>query len=427
MIKIPEIFHFSSFVKTLHCHHASENSEKVLQQVTVIKSLVLSQKDRALIDLAKQFDGADISALGVTKEEIQFAYTQVSDSFIKAVQETIQNVRSYHRKQIPQSWFDELEPGVGYGMQYRPIEKAGLYVPGGKASYPSTVIMNSVPAVLAGVSELVITTPVQSDGRIAPQILVTADLCGVKTIMKSGGAQAIFALAYGTETVPRVDKIVGPGNKYVALAKQLVYGVVDIDKPAGPSEVLVYVDDLDYAGYAAAEFLAQLEHDPDNKGVCLVTDRDILEKVQYEIQLQIPHCLRKDMIEKSLLCSGIYVTNTLEETLLCINQVASEHVMLLTDSYDLLLQGIHHAGAIFCGPYTSVTLGDYFAGPNHVLPTAGAARFASPLSVMDFMKFSSVLTYSKSRLEKSLMPIKILTEMEGLDAHYQAIKKRFEI
>lgn len=423
MSLLSEISVFSSFVNRAH-HHAFSDPQ-TLTQVHDIQKVVLSKKDQALIDFAKKFDGASLKKLQVNPEEVQFAYTQVSSAFLTAIKKVIQNVQTYHAYQLPQSWLKEISPGVTYGMQYRPIQKAGLYVPGGQASYPSTVVMNSIPAILAGVSDLVMTTPPQKNGNILPEILVTADLCGVHHIIKAGGAQAIFALAYGTESVPKVDKIVGPGNKYVAAAKQSVYGLVDIDKPAGPSEVLIYVDCMDYAASAAAELLAQIEHDPDNIGICLVNTPDLLKAVQKEVDLQFKTCSRQSILSQSLKNSGIYLTSCEEETLTCINETASEHLMLLTKRSDHFLPHIKHAGAIFCGPYTSVTLGDYFAGPNHVLPTGGAARFSSPLSVLDFMKFSSVLQYNDTALKKAAPHIKALTEIENLDAHYLAIKKRF--
>jgi len=422
MSLLPEISIFSSFVNRVQ-HHAFSDPQ-TLTQVHEIKDIVLSKRDQALFYFAEKFDGAYLKELKVNPGDIEFAYTQVSPTFLTAIKKVIQNVQTYHAFQTPHSWLKEISPGVTYGMQYRPIQKAGLYVPGGQASYPSTVVMNSVPALLAGVSDLVMTTPPQKNGNILPEILVTADLCGVHHIVKAGGAQAIFALAYGTETIPKVDKIVGPGNKYVAAAKQLVYGLVDIDKPAGPSEVLVYVDRIDYAPYAAAELLAQIEHDPDNIGICLVNSPDLLRAVQEELTQQFKTCSRQDIISQSLKNSGIYLTSSDEETLACINETASEHVMLLTDTPEQFLPHITHAGAIFCGPYTSVTLGDYFAGPNHVLPTGGAARFSSPLSVLDFMKFSSVLKYDKAALKKADPHIKALTKIEKLDAHYLAVQKR---
>ncbi len=405
----------------------SEPSEAGLKTVLDIRTRVMREKDAALIYFAHQFDQVRASdfSLKVTQKDIKDAYHQVPKSFIKALKEAKKNIEHYHRAQLPKSWTKKTQRG-SYGMRYTPIDKAGLYVPGGRALYPSTVLMNAIPATLAGVETIVITTPPRPDGSIGPQILVAADLCGVENIIKVGGAQAIFALAYGTETVPAVDKIVGPGNIYVTLAKQHVYGVVDIDKPAGPSEVLVLVEDPAYAGFAAAELLAQLEHDPLASAVAISTSRTTLEAIQKELALQFELCLRKDIIRQAMEQdhSKLLLTQNMQQSIQYANFIASEHLVLLTDNAEELLPQIKHAGSIFLGPYTPVALGDYFAGPNHVLPTGRATRYASPLGVMDFMKYSATLHYTKESLAKAEPSIKALTEMEGLDAHYSSVKIR---
>ena len=411
---------------TLHSIDLNDDNS-LNESVRVIRDEVLENGDSALKSYAQRFDQVDVDFdILVSKDEIKDAYNKVNDSFIEAIQHAQKNVTAFHTHQRPESWQKDVGAGIQYGMQYRPLNSAGLYVPGGRANYPSTVVMNVVPAKIAGVPDLVILTPPQADGTISPEVLVAADVCGVDKIVRSGGAQAVFAAAYGTQSVPKVDKIVGPGNKYVTAAKNMVYGVVDIDKPAGPSEVLVYITDDRYADYAASELLAQLEHDPDARAVAVSESRLVLEKINDSFQTLLESCDRKQIIQHSQKNCYLVLTDSEESSIDAINKVASEHLVLLLDDYQSILNSINHAGSIFCGPYTPVALGDYWAGPNHVLPTAGAARFSSPLNVMDFMKFSAVLAYDKDSLNKVSKSIKTLTEVEGFDAHYKSIDVRLK-
>ncbi len=402
-------------------------TEKIKHTVESISANVKENKDSAIIQLTKKFDAPNIGndfSLKVTSEEIKSAYSHVSKEFREALDIAIQNITEFHSNQLPSNWMKPATHSYNYGMQYTPIEIAGLYVPGGKALYPTSVLMNAIPAKIAGVTTLVITTPPLNDGSIAPEILVAAEECGVDIIIKAGGSQAIFGLAYGTQTIPKVDKIVGPGNAYVDCAKQSVYGIVDIDKPAGPSEVLVYVEDAKYASFAAAELLTQCEHDPDASGSIVSSSKNVLEVIQDEIKTQLPKLKRVDIIKQALDNSYLYLVKNRDAAFDAINDIATEHLSLLVDDYDICLPHIKHAGAIFCGPHTPVTMGDYIAGPNHVLPTQKAARFSSALSVMDFMKFSSILECNEESLETLAPYIKTLTSIEKLDAHYKAVDIR---
>ena len=396
----------------------------IYETLTEIQKEIKSYKDKALRFFTEKFDHVKLSNVIVTKEEINDAKKVVSKDFIEAIKIAKENITTLHQNQLPFNWKEDLENGITYGMQYSAIDKAGLYVPGGRALYPSTVLMNAIPAKLAGVEQLIITTPPQKDGSIAPEILVAADLCEVDLIVKAGGAQAIFALAYGTESVPKVDKIVGPGNMYVDQAKQMVYGLCDIDKPAGPSEVCVYVEDENYAKFAAAELLAQLEHDPDASAVAVATNKKILKAIQEECNKQLKKLKRKEIILESAKNSALITVKSRNEAISILNDIASEHLVLMIDDAESFREKIKHAGAIFCGPYTPVALGDYIAGPNHVLPTGKAARFSSPLSVMDFMKFSTHLTYQKENLQDIKKATQTLTTIEQLDAHYESINQR---
>ncbi len=395
-----------------------------VKRVAEIQARVQKEGDAALRHYARQFDKAELKNLRVTPQEIEAAFTQIDPKVLKALKVAQKNITRYHRQQRPKNWRQTQKNGTYAGVQYGPLNAAGLYVPGGRANYPSTVLMNAIPAAIAGVPHRVMTTPPRADGSIAPELLVAAALCDVHTIIKSGGAQAIFALAYGTESVPKVDKIVGPGNVYVTLAKQAVYGQVDIDKPAGPSEVLVVVDDLQFTSYAAAEMLAQLEHDPEASAVVLSTKEAVLKAVQAALQTQFPTCSRQEILEKSIQNAHFLCTQSEAHTQDTLNALASEHVVILRDDADSWLPKIRHAGSIFLGPHTPVALGDYIAGPNHVLPTAGAARFASPLGVMDFMKYSAYLHYTPGALLAAEPHLHALTSAEGFDAHYNAVRVR---
>ena len=388
---------------------------------------VIKDGDDAVIRYTRQFDRVDVHdfQLQVSQDEIRDAYHHVSNSYIDALKRAQSNIEAFHQHQKPQD-IDHSSDGVEYGMRYTPLDSVGLYVPGGRAQYPSSVLMNAIPAQIAGVPNIVMVTPPNTSGLISPEVLVTADLCGVHTIIKSGGAQSVFALANGTKVIPKVYKIVGPGNIYVTKAKQMVYGLVDIDKPAGPSEVLVVVNHIDYAHYAAAELLAQLEHDPLASAIAVSTERSVLEGVQAAINQQLPSLKRQAVLKDSINNCTLYHASNRGDLINVINNIASEHLVLLMEDYSDLFKQVKNAGSIFCGPYTPVTLGDYYAGPNHVLPTDRAARYASPLGVMDFMKFSSYLSYSKEQLSASATDLKRLTEAESFDAHYQAVHVRLK-
>ena len=403
---------------------SSSVDSSTLDQVSKIRDDVVAKGDDALCDFTNQFDRVTLlpDQIQVTPAAIQSAYQSVSDTIISALTHAADNIRAYHRHQCPSDWSDARSDHE-YGVQYSPIDSVGLYVPGGRAVYPSSVLMTAIPAVIAGSSRIVMVSP-PTGGCISPVVLAAAQIAGVTDVYQVGGAQAVFGLAYGTPRVPCVDKIVGPGNRFVTAAKQLVYGMVDIDKPAGPSEVCVYVDDEAYAGYAAADMWAQLEHDPDASAICIATSSAIALAVKRHAEMQRPQLTRQAIFSESVNNAVIMVTSTQEEALSAINYCASEHLVLISDRADMLRPMVRHAGSIFCGPYTPVTLGDYYAGPNHVLPTARSARFASPLGVMDFMKYSSHLTYTQSALHRVAHDIDVLTQAEGFDAHNHAVTVR---
>ncbi len=418
-----------SYITNSHAQNQSNETDEIKNTLDTIEAAVKSQGDAAVILYTKTFDKINTENfnLCVSPNDIKHAYTQVSSDLIDALTSAKANIEAYHKNQSPKNWESSPSPGVKYGVQYSPLECVGLYVPGGRAPYPSTVLMDAIPAKLAGVTQLVMTTPPQADGNIPPQILVAADLCGVDIIIKAGGSQAIFGLAYGTESIPKVDKIVGPGNIFVDLAKQRVYGKVDIDKPAGPSDVTVYIDNKKYATYAASELLAQLEHDPKSIAIAISKDEAILKAIQKECEKQVQTLSRKDIILEAAKNSALLLIGPQTDEADTINESAPEHLVILTDTADSLRKKIKHAGSIFCGPYTPVTLGDYYAGPNHVLPTSGAARFASPLGMMDFVKYSSYMSYSQSALKEASSHLKLLTDMEGFDAHYNAVSQRVKV
>lgn len=414
--------HFTSRTSSGHL----ELHEDVFSIVQKIQSEILRDRDLALFSYTTSLDrlNTPLKNLLVSADEIQAAYQEVSPELVKALRNAKKNIEAFHHHQLPQNWEEKTPDGSLLGIRYQPIEIVGLYVPGGRAVYPSTVLMNAIPAKLAGVSQAIMVTPPRPDGTIHPSLLVAADLCGVDVVLKCGGAQAVFALAYGTESVPKVDKIVGPGNKYVTLAKQLVYGQVDIDKPAGPSEVLVYVEDSKQAAVAAAELIAQLEHDPDAIAIALSPSESVLREVMQEVMTQKTLCSREAIIDQSLRNVMLIITENQDDAVAWINRVASEHLVLLVDDYEPLLNRVKHAGAVFCGLYSPVTIGDYYAGSNHVLPTGTTARFASPLGVSDFVKYMSVVSYTKEMLNASASDLKVLTETEGFDGHYRAVSIR---
>lgn len=408
----------------------SPNSYRQYEEsVNHIIEEVREKGDEALFAFTKQFDGADLTpdAIKVTREEIEEAYALTDDALINVMKQSLHNIKSYHEKQKQYSWFDSRPEGVLLGQKVTPLARVGVYVPGGKASYPSSVLMNVLPAKVAGVEKIVMTTPCNREGKVNPATLAAADLAGVDEIYKAGGAQAVAALAFGTESIPKVDKIVGPGNIYVALAKKAVFGHVSIDSIAGPSEILVLADQTANPRYAAADLLSQAEHD-ELASAILITDSEALaEQVSREADRFTAELSRKDIIEKSLENYGyILVAEDMDAAIAAANEIASEHLEILTANPFETMMKIKNAGAIFLGEYASEPLGDYFAGPNHVLPTNGTAKFFSPLSVDDFIKKSSIISYSKEALEPVYQNIVQFAVSERLTAHANSIKVRFE-
>ena len=398
-------------------------------RVLEILEHVKNEKDQAVFDYTKQFDGADITAntITVTKEEITQAYDLVDVSLVEIIRKAKENIRIYHEKQKQYSWFDSKPDGTMLGQKVTALQRVGVYVPGGKAVYPSSVLMNVIPAKVAGVEEIVMVTPPGKDGKINPNTLVAANEAGVDVIYKVGGAQAIAALAYGTDSIPKVDKIVGPGNIYVALAKKAVYGHVSIDSIAGPSEILVIADETANPRYVAADLLSQAEHDELASAILVTTSETLAKEVSKQVEVFVEELSRTEIMKKSLENFGyILVADTMEEVIDIANEIASEHLEIMTaNPYDVMMR-VRNAGAIFIGEYSSEPLGDYFAGPNHVLPTNGTAKFFSPLGVDDFIKKSSIIAYSKEALEAIHSDIEQFAEAEKLTAHANSIKVRFE-
>lgn len=398
-------------------------------RVAAILADVKERRDAALFEYTKKFDGADICAdnLVVTEEEIREAYETVDPSLVEIIRKALVNIRAYHEKQRRYSWFDSKPNGSMLGQKITPLRRVGVYVPGGKAVYPSSVLMNIVPAKVAGVEEIVMTTPPGKDGKVNPTTLVAAKEAGADVIYKVGGAQAIAALAYGTESIPKVDKIVGPGNIYVALAKKAVYGHVSIDSIAGPSEILIIADDTANPRYVAADLLSQAEHDEMASAILVTTSRRLAEEVSKEAEQFVAQLSRKEILQKSLDNYGyILIAETLDDAIDAANEIASEHLEIVTANAFEVMMKVHNAGAIFIGEYSSEPLGDYFAGPNHVLPTNGTAKFFSPLSVDDFIKKSSIIYYSKDALRPVHEDIIRFAEAEQLTAHANSIRVRFE-
>ena len=398
-------------------------------RVNEIIENVRANRDAAIFDYTKRFDGADINAenILVTEAEIKEAYEKVDEKLLTVIRKALVNIRKYHEKQRQYSWFDSEESGIILGQKVTALEKVGVYVPGGKAVYPSSVLMNIVPAKVAGVKTIVMTTPPGKDGKVNPATLVAAKEAGVDAIYKVGGAQAIAALAFGTESVPKVDKIVGPGNIYVALAKKAVFGFVSIDSIAGPSEIMVLADETATPRFVAADLLSQAEHDEMASAILVTTSRDLAEQVSKEVEGFVAQLSRKEIIQKSLDNYGyILVAESMDEAIATVNEIASEHLELVTKNPFETMTKIRNAGAIFVGEYSSEPLGDYFAGPNHVLPTNGTAKFFSPLSVDDFIKKSSIISYSREALEPIYKDIVQFAECEQLTAHANSIRVRFE-
>ena len=397
-------------------------------RVNAIIEEVRNNRDQAVFNYTKQFDGADINAgnILVTEEEIAEAYEQVDTTLLAVIRKSLVNIKKYHEKQVQNSWFT-TEDGIILGQKVTALATVGVYVPGGKAVYPSSVLMNVLPAKVAGVDRIVMCTPPGKDGNVYPSTLVAAKEAGVDEIYKVGGAQAIAAMAFGTESVPKVDKIVGPGNIYVALAKKAVFGYVSIDSIAGPSEILVLADETANPRYVAADLLSQAEHDEMASAILITTSQKLAEEVSAEIDQFVAELSRKEIIQKSLDNYGyILVADNMEEAIDTVNAIASEHMEIVTADPFHVMTKIRNAGAIFIGEYSSEPLGDYFAGPNHVLPTNGTAKFFSALSVDDFIKKSSIISYSREALEKVHKDIEQFAECEKLTAHANSIRVRFE-
>lgn len=390
---------------------------------------VKNRKEDAIFEYSLKFDKCVITkdSFKVTREEIEAAYNELDEHFIQVMKDSAANIRSYHEKQKRNSWFDAKEDGTILGQKITPMQTVGVYVPGGKAAYPSTTLMNVIPAKVAGVPNIVMTTPANAEGKVNPATLVAADIAGVDVIFKVGGAQAIAALAYGTEMIPKVDKIVGPGNIFVALAKRAVYGHVSIDSIAGPSEILVLADETATPRYVAADLLSQAEHDELASAILITTSEELANKVSEEVDNFVKVLDRKEIIQKSLDNYGyILVAPDMETAIEATNEIASEHLEILTKNPFDTMTRVKNAGAIFLGEYSSEPLGDYYAGPNHVLPTNGTAKFFSPLNIDDYMKKSSIISYSREALEKVHKDIELFATKEGLTAHANSIKVRFE-
>ncbi len=390
---------------------------------------VKSEGDAAIFAYTKQFDKCELTAetIRVTEAEIAEAVNTIDPKLYTVMEKAAANIKAYHEKQVRNSWFDAKPDGTILGQKITPIGKAGVYVPGGKAAYPSSVLMNVIPAKVAGVGKVVMVTPPGADGKVNPGTLAAAKVAGVDEIYKVGGAQAIAALAFGTESIPKVDKITGPGNIFVALAKKSVYGHVSIDSVAGPSEILVLADETANPRYVAADLLSQAEHDELASAILITTSKELAEAVSEQVEVFISELSRTDIMRKSIDNYGyILVAETLEDAIDAANEIASEHLEVLTKNPFEVMTKIQNAGAIFLGEYSSEPLGDYFAGPNHILPTNGTAKFFSPLSVDDFIKKSSIISYSRNALAAVHEDIEFFAEKEGLTAHANSIKVRFE-
>ena len=390
---------------------------------------VKARRDAAIFEYTARFDRFPLNAecIRVTREEIDEAYTKLDAGLIEVIRKSADNIRAFHSKQLRNSWFDAKEDGTILGMTITPIERAGVYVPGGKAAYPSSVLMNVIPARVAGVKEIIMTTPPSPEGKVNPGTLVAADIAGVDTIYKVGGAQAIAAMAFGTESIPKVDKITGPGNIFVALAKKAVYGYVSIDSIAGPSEILVLADESANPRYVAADLLSQAEHDELASAILITTSEELAKQVSEQVEIFVESLSRTEIMRKSLENYGyILVAETMQDAIDAANEIASEHLEILTVNPFEVMTKIKNAGAIFMGEYASEPLGDYFAGPNHILPTNGTAKFFSPVNVDDFIKKTSIISYSREALEKVHRDIELFAQSEGLTAHANSIKVRFE-
>lgn len=405
------------------------NYSEYEETVDEILSNVKENGDQALFAYTLKFDKFQLTPenIRVTREEIQEAYAQMDPQLVEVIRRSAANIRAFHENQLRNSWFDAKEDGTILGMKITPIGRVGVYVPGGKAAYPSSVLMNVVPAKVAGVTDIIMTTPPGADGKVNPGTLVAADIAGVGTIYKAGGAQAIAAMAYGTQSIPKVDKITGPGNIFVALAKKAVYGYVSIDSIAGPSEILVLADETANPRYVAADLLSQAEHDELASAILITTSRELAEQVSAEVDGFVARLSRREIMEKSLENYGyILLAEDMEAAIQAANDIASEHLEILTKNPFDTMTRIKNAGAIFLGEYSSEPLGDYYAGPNHILPTNGTAKFFSPVNVDDFLKKTSIISYSREALQAVHEDIERFAESEGLTAHANSIRVRFE-
>ncbi len=415
-----------SFLKELEKRNA-ETDKKITQVVTEIIENVRENGDEAVKQYTLKFDGNLPLYYEVPREIINDALTEADEDFVNALLNAIENITEFHNRQLDQGFIDAKANGVILGQKVRGLEKVGLYVPGGTAAYPSSVLMNAIPAKIAGVKEIIMVTPPLKDGTPNKDILVAAALCGVDRVFLSGGAQAVAALAYGTNEIPKVDKIVGPGNIYVATAKKVLYGVVDIDMIAGPSEILILADESANPSFIAADLMSQAEHDVLASSILVTTSEEIADKTIAELSKQIEKLSRKDIIEKSLKDFGaVIICNNMDTAVDITNKIAPEHLEVLTKNPMEYLGILENAGSIFLGQYSSEPLGDYYAGPNHVLPTSGTARFFSPLGVSSFRKRSSFIYYTEDALKEAKDDIVLIAEREGLTAHANAIKVRFE-
>lgn len=405
----------------------SEDVEELTRQVADIGAEVRQRGDQALIEFTKRFDGPDLTEnqLLVESWEVDEAYTQVDEEYLEALGIAIDNIEDFHFKQLRSSWMEPDAAGNILGQIHRPLRRVGIYVPGGTAAYPSSVLMNAIPAMVAGVEEIAMVTPPDSSGRLNPYTLVAAAELGIGEIYKVGGAQAVFALAYGTEMIERVDKITGPGNIYVTLAKKLVYGDVDIDMLAGPSEILIVADETADPAYLAADLMSQAEHDVRARSILVSNSSHLLDRVEKEIENQMVSLSRRSTIREALVQNGAFIlVSNLEEAFAIANRVAPEHLEVMVEEPISWLGAIKNAGAIFLGPYSPEPVGDYLAGPNHILPTGGTARFYSPVTVDTFIKKSSLIYYSRAGFDKHQHEIIKLAEVEGLTAHANSIRVR---
>lgn len=425
-IEVPEEGLTLRQVRAITARNQSE-SEAIRQRVEHILQAVQERGDEALKEFTAIFDGPFLDSFLVMEEEIDAAVAAVGPDFMAVLEEAAANIRTYHERQVETTWMDTFRPGVRLGAKFTPIQRVGVYVPGGTAAYPSTVLMDIIPAHVAGVPSIAVFTPPKKDGSVNPYILAAARVAGATEIYKAGGAQGVAAAAFGTESIPPVFKIVGPGNAYVAMAKRLVFGTVGIDMIAGPSEVGVLADDTANPVWVAADLLAQAEHDA-RAAVFLVTpSRALAEKVEAEVRRQLDELPRRDIAAPSIEQYGkIFVTKDMNQAVEVMNLIAPEHLELDTDDAETLAGDIVNAGAIFIGPYTPEPIGDYFAGPNHTLPTMGTAAFSSPLGVYDFVKRSSLLQYDKEAFEAVAEKVMAFANVEGLQAHGLAVKRRMD-